>query len=71
MIKPEPLPKESKLWGMENVIITPHISGIGFGHDVRTENKIYNIISENLRRYVAGEELLNVVNLVSGYRKSI
>lgn len=41
---------------------------VGRGSFIVTENKIYNIISENLRRYVAGEELLNVVNFVSGYR---
>lgn len=69
VIKPEPLPKKSKLWEMENVIITPHISGIGFGHDVRTENKIYDIISENIRRYIRGEELLNIVDFTCGYRK--
>lgn len=70
VVKPEPLPKKSKLWDMENVIITPHISGIGFGHDVRTEDKIYDIISENIRRYIGGDELLNVVDFAHGYRKS-
>lgn len=70
VVKPEPLPKKSRLWDMENVIITPHISGIGFGHDVRTEDKIYDIISENIRRYIQREQLLNVVDFTSGYRKS-
>ena len=67
-MKPEPLPKESKLWNMENVIITPHISGQGFGHEVRTEQKIYDVLSENIRRYIRREPLLNVVDLESGYR---
>lgn len=67
--KPESLPKTCKLWSMKNVIITPHISGIGFGHDMRTEDKIYDIMSENLRRYIAGEELLNVVDFMCGYRR--
>lgn len=71
VVKPEPLPKKSRLWEMKNVMITPHISGIGFGHDVRTEDKIYDIISENIRRYLRGEELLNVVDFACGYRKSI
>ena len=68
VMKPEPLPKESKLWDMENVIITPHISGQGFGHEVRTEQKIYDVLSENIRRYIRREPLLNVVDLESGYR---
>ena len=68
VMKPEPLPKESKLWDMENVIITPHISGQGFGHEVRTEQKIYDVLSENIRRYIRREPLLNVVDLERGYR---
>lgn len=68
VMKPEPLPKKSKLWDMENVIITPHISGQGFGHEVRTEQKIYDVLSENIRRYIRREPLLNVVDLERGYR---
>lgn len=60
---PEPLPKESALWQMENVIITPHISAAGFDSSRRS----MVIAAENLRRYVAGEPLLNVVDLKRGY----
>lgn len=60
---PEPLPADSPLWQMENVIITPHISAAGFDSSRRT----MVIAAENLRRYLAGEPLLNVVNLKKGY----
>ncbi|MFK7977484.1 MAG: D-2-hydroxyacid dehydrogenase [Halioglobus sp.] len=60
---PEPLPKESPLWQMENVIITPHISAAGFDSAKRS----MIIAAENLRRYVAGEAMLNVVDLERGY----
>lgn len=39
VMKPEPLSKKSKLWDMERVIITPHISGQGFGHEARPSIK--------------------------------
>jgi len=60
---PEPLPADSPLWQMENVIITPHISAAGVDSSRRT----MIIAAENLRRYVAGEPMLNVVNLQRGY----
>lgn len=68
VMKPEPLSKKSKLWDMERVIITPHISGQGFGHEARTEDKIYDVLSENIQRYIRKESLLNVVDLGRGYR---
>lgn len=67
---PEPLPKESPLWDMEHVILTPHISGASFGHVAEMEDKIYRLAAENLRRYLNGEELRNQVDFQSGYRKS-
>jgi phosphoglycerate dehydrogenase-like enzyme len=60
---PEPLPAESPLWQMDNVIITPHVSGTGAPNIRRTAL----IAVENLRRYVAGEPLLNVVDMRAGY----
>ena len=66
---PEPLPQESPLWDMENVILTPHISGASFGHVDEMEDKIYRLAAENLRRYLKGEALLNQVDLEAGYRK--
>ena len=60
---PEPLPKDSPLWQMDNVIITPHVSAAGRDSRRRT----LSIAVENLRRYVQGEPLLNVVDLRRGY----
>lgn len=59
----EPLEESSPLWEMENVLITPHISGVSFGHSARTERLIAEICAENLRRYIAGEPLKNIVRL--------
>jgi phosphoglycerate dehydrogenase-like enzyme len=60
---PEPLPKNSPLWIMPNVIITPHVSATGPDGIHRSTV----IAVENLRRYVAGEPLLNVVDMSRGY----
>ena len=59
---PEPLPAEHPLWQMPNVIITPHISSTGSDRDLHR-----TLLRENLRRYVAGEALLNVVDPELGY----
>ncbi len=59
----EPLEESSPLWEMENALITPHISGVSFGHSARTERLIAEICAENLRRYIAGEPLKNIVRL--------
>ncbi len=66
---PEPLPKEHVLWGMDNVFITPHISGPSFGHSKRTEFLIENICAENLRRYADGRHIINEVDFETGYRR--
>ena len=59
---PEPLPSDHALWHMSNVIITPHVAGRG-GNRIR-----HGILAkENLRRFVAGDALLNVVNPELGY----
>tara|TARA_R110002049_G_scaffold153573_2_gene317858 strand:- start:3312 stop:4457 length:1146 start_codon:yes stop_codon:yes gene_type:complete len=60
---PEPLPQDSPLWHLPNVIITPHVSSAGGDSTQRT----MIIAVENLRRYVAGEPLLNIVNMKKGY----
>jgi phosphoglycerate dehydrogenase-like enzyme len=60
---PEPLPADSPLWQMPNVIITPHVSAESdLGNDLR-----FLIAAENLRRYVAGEKMLSVVDIGKGY----
>jgi phosphoglycerate dehydrogenase-like enzyme len=61
----EPLPKESPLWKMDNVFITPHISPTsGSAIFMRRHVQLFN---ENLKRYLAGEPLLNVVDVERGY----
>ncbi len=60
---PEPLPPESPLWQLPNVIITPHTAAAG-GDSPRRGAAI---AVENLRRYVAGEPLLNPVDMAAGY----
>ncbi len=60
---PEPLPEDSPLWKMDNVIITPHISASGQG----SMQRVALVAAENLRRYLAGEPLLNLVDMKKGY----
>lgn len=59
----EPLPADSPLWKLPNVLITPHISGNTPHYDQRAAE----LFAENLRRYLAGEELLNLFNPDLGY----
>lgn len=59
----EPLPASSKLWDMPNVLITPHIAG----NPTEYPRRVLEIFLENLRRYLAGQELTNVVDLARGY----
>lgn len=63
VMDPEPLPQGHDLWTMPNVIITPHISA---GSDVQM-NRFWLLVRENLRRYVNGEKMLNVVDIKRGY----
>ena len=60
---PEPLPADHPLWDMPNVIITPHVAGAS---DLRG-TRMFTLIRENLRRYVAGEPMLSVVDISRGY----
>lgn len=59
----EPLPKDNPIWEMNNVIITPHNSWIS---EMRNERR-YNIIYENLKRFKSGERLMNIVDIDRGY----
>lgn len=59
----EPLPADSPLWALPNVILTPHIAGITPAYEAR----LMTLFAENLHRYVAGQQLLNTVDLQSGY----
>jgi phosphoglycerate dehydrogenase-like enzyme len=59
----EPLPKESPLWDLENVILTPHMSGANSGY----MDKACELFGDNLRRFNSGQPLLNVVDRRLGY----
>ena len=67
---PEPLPKDNPLWGMKNVLITPHISGISFGHAPQVEDNVAKICVHNLKAYLTHTKMWNVVDFESGYRKA-
>lgn len=60
---PEPLPPESPLWSLPNVIITPHASGSSPSNTKRR----FGIFLENLKRHVEGRPLANVVDFDTGY----
>jgi phosphoglycerate dehydrogenase-like enzyme len=59
----EPLPEDHPFWKLPNVIISPHVGGFTPHYDDRATD----IFAENLRRYIAGETLLNIVNRELGY----
>lgn len=59
----EPLPENSPLWDTPNLLITPHCSG----GSAFTSANVMAIFRENLRRYLAGEPLTNLVDLKLGY----
>jgi phosphoglycerate dehydrogenase-like enzyme len=59
----EPLPKDSPLWDLENLLITPHTAAL----TEKLWERHYQSISENLRRYLTGQPLLAVVNKNTGY----
>ena len=63
VVDPEPLPAESPLWHLPNVIITPHVSA----ETAVAELQRNAVLVENLRRYVAGEPMLSVVDIERGY----
>jgi D-2-hydroxyacid dehydrogenase (NADP+) len=60
---PEPLPKDHPLWKFNNVVITPHIAG----RSDRDAERMVGTIKENLRRFVEGKPLINVVDKKKGY----
>ncbi len=59
----EPLPPDSPLYDMPNVILTPHISGESVHYDTR----LAKIFAENLQRFRAGQELRNLYDSTRGY----
>src|SRR4030042_4237922 len=57
----EPLSKESELWNLENVIITPHVSGINLPEEICEE------FVKNYERWMRKEPLLTLVDREKGY----
>ena len=57
----EPLPPHHPLWRMDNVVITPHVSGPS------TPEEIAPVFNDNLARYLAGSPLRHVVDRARGY----
>lgn len=64
VVEEEPLPSDHPLWDVENVLITPHISGVLEDYS----QSVFSIFSPNLKAYVAGQPFeLNQVDLKKGY----
>jgi phosphoglycerate dehydrogenase-like enzyme len=59
----EPLPHDSPLWSLDNLLITPHTAAV----TEKLWERHYNLIAENLKRFVAGQPLLNEVDKRKGY----
>jgi phosphoglycerate dehydrogenase-like enzyme len=59
----EPLPTSSPLWNLDNVIISPHVSG----NTTLYHEKAAALFAENLRRYVENQPLLNRFHREQGY----
>jgi phosphoglycerate dehydrogenase-like enzyme len=63
VVDPEPLPADSPLWHAPHLLITPHISA----NTAVAEQARNTVLLDNLRRYVAGEPMLSVVDISKGY----
>jgi phosphoglycerate dehydrogenase-like enzyme len=63
VVDPEPLPPEHPLWKSPRILFTPHIAS---GSDIASDAR-WTLAVDNLRRYVAGEPLLNQVDLQRGF----
>jgi phosphoglycerate dehydrogenase-like enzyme len=63
VLEKEPLPPDSPLWDMDNVLVTPHTGSV----TPRLWERQYALISENVGRFLAGEPLLGVVDKHKGY----
>ena len=59
----EPLPADSPFWALPNVVVTPHVSG----GDTTSPHILADLFIENLRRYAAGEPLINVIDAERQY----
>lgn len=63
VMEQEPLPKDSPLWDMENVVLTPHRAG----HSEKYIDRAIDIFCENLQAYIKGQPLPNLVDKQKGY----
>ena len=63
VVTTEPLSPDSRLWELPNVILSPHISG----HLEEVNMWATELFADNLRRYLNGKKLHNVVNKKKGY----
>lgn len=59
---PEPLPPEHPLWKQERARITPHVAGNMFGPGSPTDRRIWDVCLKNLKNYLDGQPLENVVD---------
>jgi phosphoglycerate dehydrogenase-like enzyme len=59
----EPLPADSPYWRLENVLMTPHTAAV----TEKLWERHYQQISENMRRYLASDPLLSIVDKQKGY----
>jgi phosphoglycerate dehydrogenase-like enzyme len=59
----EPLPSDSEFWELPNTILSCHMSG----NTIRSRDREMSLFCENLRRYLAGEQLLNVIDKQKSY----
>ncbi len=67
VVEKEPLPPDHPLWRYDRVLLTPHIAGVAKGHLQSTQDTVWNIFLDNLRRYLDGEKLDHQVSLTEGY----
>lgn len=63
VVAAEPLPADSPLWDLSNVVIAPHTAALNEAEDRR----IAELFAENLRRFLAGSDLINVVDPAEFY----
>jgi phosphoglycerate dehydrogenase-like enzyme len=68
----EPLPEDSFLWDVPNLVITPHIAGAWemTASSPFMEETVYSVFADNVSDYLAGRPLRNLVDLSTGYRKT-
>lgn len=64
---PEPLPEKHPLRHMENVVLTPHISGISWGKNKFNRKRILDIFCENIKRDRNKEPKKNIIDFSKGY----